>query len=266
MTAITADDGCKLHYEATGEGEPVVLIPGLGGDGRFWASVVKALAGRFRTIAVDHRGAGRSDRPEGGYTIGRIGRDVLHVLDAEGIPAAHLVGHSTGGTVVQTLGLEAPERAKSLTISGSWARPDARFRALFASRLETIEKGEARAYQHLTHVLGYTAEWIEAHEAELSAAAEMANETLAPFPVAAARIRMLLAFDRAAELGRISAPVLLLGGTDDIMVPFHHTEELAQLIGHAKLKAMTGGHFYPRVAPQAFAQHFSEFIETPNAP
>jgi aminoacrylate hydrolase len=159
MSIALADDGCRLYYEVKGEGEPVILIPGLGGDGRFWAGVAKALP-EFRLITVDHRGAGRSDRPDGGYSIERIASDVLSVLDAEEIDAAHLVGHSTGGTVVQTIALDAPERAKSLVISGSWARPDARFRALFLSRLELMQKGEAAIYQNLTHVFGYTPDWI----------------------------------------------------------------------------------------------------------
>ncbi len=63
--AITAADGCNLYYERTGSEPPVVLIPGLGGDGRFWDGVVARLADRFDSIVVDHRGAGRSAQPPG---------------------------------------------------------------------------------------------------------------------------------------------------------------------------------------------------------
>jgi len=259
MAFVLADDGCRLYYEIKGEGEPVVLIPGLGGDGRFWAGVAKALP-EFRLITVDHRGAGRSDRPDGGYSIERIARDVLSVLDAEEIDAAHLVGHSTGGTVVQTIALDAPERAKSLVISGSWARPDARFRALFLSRLELMEKDEVAAYQNLTHVFGYTSEWIARHETELNAAVEKAGEMLAPYSITAQRISMLLDFDRSESLSKIKQPVLLIGARDDIMIPFDRMEELAKSIAHASFAEMSGGHFYPRVAPDDFAATITRFI------
>jgi aminoacrylate hydrolase len=65
VAMLKAADGCSLYYERTGSGPPVVLIPGLGGDGRFWGGVVAALKDRFDLVVVDHRGAGRSDRPAG---------------------------------------------------------------------------------------------------------------------------------------------------------------------------------------------------------
>jgi len=260
MSIALADDGCRLYYEIKGEGEPVILIPGLGGDGRFWAGVEKALDGDFCLITIDHRGAGRSDRPDHGYSIERIARDVLSVLDAEGIEDAHLVGHSTGGTVVQAIALDASRRVRSLVISGSWARPDARFRALFLSRLELMQKGEVAIYQNLTHVFGYTPDWIARHETELKAAVEKAGEMLAPYSVTAQRISMLLDFDRSESLSTIKQPVLLTGARDDIMIPFPHMEELAKSIAHASLAEMRGGHFFPRVAPEDFAATIKKFI------
>jgi aminoacrylate hydrolase len=170
------------------------------------------------------------------------------------------VGHSTGGTVVQTIALDAPERAKSLVISGSWARPDARFRALFLSRLELMQKGEAAIYQNLTHVFGYTPDWIARHETELTAAVEKAREMLAPYSITAQRIRMLLDFDRSKSLSNIKQPVLLIGARDDIMIPFDRMEELAKSIAHASFAEMSGGHFYPRVAPDDFAATITRFI------
>jgi aminoacrylate hydrolase len=131
MATVKAADGCSLYYERTGSGPPVVLIPGLGGDGRFWGGVVTTLKDRFDLVVVDHRGAGRSDRLAGRYSIGGIAGDMLAIMDQERIAAAHLVGHSTGGTIVQTIALDAPERPRSLVISGSWDRSDARFRAAF---------------------------------------------------------------------------------------------------------------------------------------
>lgn len=261
MATLRASDGCQVHYETSGAGEPLVLIPGLGGDGRFWAGVAPLLADRFRLIVTDHRGAGRSDRPPGPYSIGRIAADVREMLDAEGIARAHLVGHSTGGTVVQTLALDAPKRVGRIVISGSWAAPDARFRLLFDARLALLEQNQPETYQAFTHVLGYTADFIAAHEAELAVAVKGAPAALAPLDVTSARIRMLLDFDRSAELGRIEAPALVIGAREDEMVPFAHSERLAALIPSARLEAVPGAHFFPRTEPGDYAARIRAFLD-----
>lgn len=260
MSIITAADGCDLYYERTGSGLPVVLVPGLGGDGRFWGGVVARLVDRFDLIVVDHRGAGRSARPPGAYSIDRIAQDVLAVLDAEGCPSAHLVGHSTGGAIVQALALDAPERTRSLVISGSWDRSDARFRAAFEARAALLDAGLSAAYQHLTHVFGYEPAWLEAHDADLQNAVIAAAEALAPFDVTAARVRMLLDFDRSADLHRIAQPTLIIGARDDILIPIHHAHRLQTLIPHAAFAQLPGAHFHPRTDPVPFADRIVAFL------
>ncbi|MFB2550466.1 alpha/beta fold hydrolase [Ensifer soli] len=260
MSAYVADDGCRIHYEVSGEGPPLLLLPGLGGDGRFWSGVAPLLAERYRVIVADHRGAGRSDRPDGTYTIGRIARDVLGILDAESIGGARLVGHSTGGAVVQTLALDWPERVEAIVISGSWSRPDARFRMIFSVREALLAHGLTEAYQTLTHVLGHDAAWLSGRETALTEAAARAGERLAPLSVTIARIRMLLDFDRLADLGAIRCPTLVIGGSDDIMVPLYLAEATAAAIPGAHLETMTGGHFYPAAHPAEFAARVETFL------
>lgn len=261
MPLMTMSDGCRVHCEMRGVGGPaLVLIPGLGGDGRFWEPVAERLESRFRLLMVDHRGAGRSDRPEGPYTIERIAGDVQEIMEEVGWARAHLVGHSTGGAVVQTLALDSPARVDRLVISGSWPGPDARFRTLFEARLALLDAGRADIYQAFTHVLGYDSAWIAAHAAELDAAVGRAEQALAPLSVAMARIRMLFAFDRAGDLGRIRAPALILGARDDGMILFEQSERLARAIPGATLVAFDGGHFYPRSRAELFARHVADFL------
>jgi aminoacrylate hydrolase len=260
MAALKAADGCSLYYERTGSGPPVVLIPGLGGDGRFWGGVVAALKDRFDLVVVDHRGAGRSDRPASPYSIGGIAYDVLAIMDQEGIAAAHLVGHSTGGAIVQTIALDAPERARSLVISGSWDRSDARFRAAFEARAALLDAGLAEAYQKLTHVFGYGPAYIDAHAAELDKAVASATEALAPLAVTAARVRMLLDFDRSADLAQIRQPTLVIGARDDALIPIHHARRLHSLMPHADYCEFEGAHFHPRTDPAPFAERVGRFL------
>jgi aminoacrylate hydrolase len=259
MSYVVAGDGCRVAYDVAGSGSDLVLIPGLGGAASFWSAIVPLLTDRFRVVAVDHRGAGRSDRPEGSYFLRQIASDTLAVLDALGVGAAHVVGHSTGGVVAQCVAIDAPGRVASLVLSGSWDRPDARFRELFQARLEVLLRAGPAVYQRLTHALGFPAEWLEQEHAALEQAIERAPATLEPIAVAAARIQMLLRDDRADELGRIRCRTLVLGADDDAIVPLYHSHRLAALIPAARLQVLSGGHFFPRVRSAAFAAIIGSF-------
>lgn len=265
-----ADDGCRIHVRLDGPnlgaaGLPLVLIPGLGGDGGFWQGVVDRLAPTRSLIRIDHRGAGQSDRPDPDtgedYTIPRIARDVLGVLDDLDLPRAPVIGHSTGGMIGQTLAATAPDRLAGLVISASWDRIDLRFRLIFEARLALLEQVGPVAYHKLTQALGYDPDWIEAHAAELETELAAAPARLEPLTVQAARIRMLLSHDVHDLLGQIRTPTLVMGGMDDALIPYAYSERLAQAIPGAALVQMSGGHFYPKAYPDRFATEVAAFLQ-----
>lgn len=260
MPEARAADGCRIFYEVRGRGRPVLLIPGLGGSGAFWSGVTEHLAREFLTVAIDHRGAGRSDRPPGTYSIEQIAADAAAVLDHAGIGRADVVGHSTGGVVAQVLALEHASRVQSLVISGSWARFDARLALLFEARAEILQKAGPETYQRLTHALGYPAEWAVEHGTELQAAVTGAQSVLSPITVTLERIRMLPRSDLSTELHRIRAPALVIGAPDDGMIPFYQSEQLAAAIPGARLERMTGSHFFPRVHPGQYGGLIRGFL------
>ncbi|NVP57460.1 alpha/beta fold hydrolase [Mycoplana rhizolycopersici] len=260
MATYTAPDGCRIHYETFGETGPrVLLIPGLGGDGRFWGGVVQRLQTEFRLVVADHRGAGRSDRPPGGYSIPRSAADVAGIVHQWGEPV-HVVGHSTGGAIAQVLALDHDIKGLSYTISSSWARSDARFRTLFIARAEMLEAGQAETYQRLTHVFGHTSAWLTAHAAKLDAAVADAPRNLAPLDVAAARVRMLLDHDRLADLSSIRSPVQVIAAVDDILTPPELSRAVATAIAGAEFVTVRGAHFHPFTDPDSFAAEFRRFI------
>jgi pimeloyl-ACP methyl ester carboxylesterase len=115
--------GERLYYYAAGSrgaGEPIVLIHGFPTSGHLWLDVVPKLPAGHRVIVIDLLGFGRSDAPiDGDYTIAAHGRRVLDLLDALRIDRACLVGHGTGGAVVQWAALEAPDRVTRLALIGS---------------------------------------------------------------------------------------------------------------------------------------------------
>lgn len=260
MPAFTASDGCNIHYDTFGsDGPRILLIPGLGGDGRFYAKVVKALEPSHRLIVMDHRGAGRSDRPEGPQSIETIAGDAAALLAATG-GAAHLVGHSTGGAIVQVMALDHPETALSCTISGSWARADTRFRTLFSARAELLEAGLVETYQRLTHIFAYEPAYLDVHADRLDAVVGAARDVLAPIGVAAARLRMLLRHDRLDSLAAIRVPTQVIAAEDDILIPPYLTKNVADAIPNAQFHIVPGAHFHPMTHPEPFANLVRQFI------
>lgn len=109
--------GIRLFYKRQGEGCPVLFLPGVGSDLRSRPSVFNScLSERFDILSLDHRGTGRSDKPDVAYTMSQYALDAEAVMDAEGWPSAHIIGVSFGGMVAQELAIGNPARVRSLVL------------------------------------------------------------------------------------------------------------------------------------------------------
>jgi aminoacrylate hydrolase len=97
----------EIYYETHGRGIPILLVPGLGGVGSYWNPNIPAFAHNHHVVVHDHRRTGQSSRSLIHYSVDQMTADLLGVMDHLGIEKAHLVGHSTGGAIGQTL--EPPE-------------------------------------------------------------------------------------------------------------------------------------------------------------
>ena len=106
-----------LHFVVAGSGAPVVLIHGVGADGRSWDGVIKSLGEDFRTLTLDLPGHGRSAPIREPYSLARFAADVLATMDRAGMERAHVVGFSLGGLIAQQIALAAPERVDRLALS-----------------------------------------------------------------------------------------------------------------------------------------------------
>src|SRR4051794_37262732 len=117
---ILLPGGASLEVEAGGpegsSGGAVLLVPGLGYGASLWSAQWPALGERHRWIAVCPRGSGRSDQVPADWSVAGMAADLLGVLDALDLPAAHLVGASLGGLVCLEAARQAPERVLSLVL------------------------------------------------------------------------------------------------------------------------------------------------------
>src|SRR5947208_14342524 len=250
-----------LYYGSHGEGPPLLLVPGLTGIGAFWAPQVAEFARDFRVITHDHRGCGQSSRSRITYSVGQMAEDVLRLMDGLMIEAAHFVGHSTGGTIGQTIAQDRPERIKRLVLSATWAGPDGFFRRNFEMRKELLRMGGFRAYWRASALMLRPPAWISANEATLL---EEEAKTLADPPdteILQSRIDAIVRFDRRARLGEIKAPTLVIVAEDDMITPVYMSEELAANIPKASLAVLHyGGHFLPLVDPAGYNKAVGAFL------
>jgi aminoacrylate hydrolase len=260
MPTVSIGDA-ELFYEETGRGEPLLLVPGLSGRGSFWAQQVAAFSRDFRVVVHDHRGTGRSTHSRIRYSVEQMADDVVRLMDALGIEAAHLVGHSTGGAIGQILALEHPRRLRSLVLSATWAGPDPYFQRLFESRKGVLLSQGVDAYVRASALFMTPPAWISANDALLTEQHKAALAEAAPVEVTASRIDAILRHDRRERLRDIRVPTLVIVAEDDIITPRFYSDELATRVPGAKLVVLeTGGHGAPGICAEAYNAAVGPFL------
>ncbi|MFX1451892.1 MAG: alpha/beta fold hydrolase [Promethearchaeota archaeon] len=117
MTEQFADvNGIKICFDIHGDGDPIILIHGFSDRKEHWRAQISSLSEYFKVIRMDNRGAGKSDRPDGEYTMNLYASDVLGLIDFLGIGKAHIVGHSLGGMIAQNFAILYPSKVNKLIL------------------------------------------------------------------------------------------------------------------------------------------------------
>ena len=245
MARAQAADGTVIYYETWGrrDGEPLLLISGLATDLRIWACQRLVFGRRFRCIAVDNRGSGRSDKPDGPYTLEQMAADAVAVLDAEGVGRAHVVGHSMGSYIAQVMAVGYPERLRSLTLAGTACRHVPwrmelleRWREI--ARTRGVHTWARRAFPHL---LGPRTAWT------LGLFINLLWPILLQQPAHAfdGQLEALLGAPdgQRGRLAEVDAPTLVVCGARDTLTTPADAAEVAALIPDARLVTLKGaGH------------------------
>ena len=261
MPKISIGD-CSLYYEEQGTGEPLLLVPGLGGVGAGFFKQIPELSKHFRVIVHDHRGCGQSDKPLMRYSVEQMAQDVLALMDALEIERPHLLGHSTGGAIGQILAIESPQRLAKLVLSSTWTHCDGFFSRSFEGRHAVLKHAGPKAYLRSSTSVLYPPGWVAQNEKLL---ADQEAQQLAAFPpaeVMLSRIEAIMRFDRRDELARIRTPTLVSVAADDNVTPAYFSEALVRAIPGAKSKVFEkGGHLLYHVIDREYTQAVLEFLQ-----
>jgi aminoacrylate hydrolase len=254
-------DGAELYYEKHGNGPPLFLVPGLGGDGRWWGANVPELAKKFTIVVHDHRGTGRSSLSRISYSVEQMADDALQLIEGLGFDRVHWCGHSTGGAMGQVLAIDHPARIDRLVLSATWGKTDAFFRRLFEVRALMLKELGPAAYQKSSALALNSPWWVRDHDADLAAAEAKAGETIPEPEIVLSRIAAIVAHDRREQLQRIEARTLAIVARDDMVTPLYFTEELVRSIPDARAYVLPdGGHFFPNVHGDEFRRVMTSFL------
>lgn len=229
----TAGDGTAIAYQRDGAGRPLVLLAGQSNDHTWWGRV-RGDFGRA-TITVDHRGTGASGKPDTPYSTRGFAEDVVAVLDEVGVDDVDLYGTSMGGRVAQWLAALHPDRVRRLVLGcTSPGGPHAveRSRAV-RKALAQVDKGKR---QEALLDLMYTPSWRAANPGPYRVLGSPA------MPPHALRLHFLAseAHDAWDALPGITAPTLVLHGSDDLMTPVDNAALLVDRIPDARAHVFPG--------------------------
>jgi pimeloyl-ACP methyl ester carboxylesterase len=208
----------EIWTEQVGEGPDVLLIGGLGDTVESWQYQLDGLADRYRLLAFDNRGAGRTRMPGGPLSVERLADDAAAVLRAHRISSAHVAGFSGGSIIAQELALRHPGLVRSLVLQSTWAGMDSYLRswAQFIKWLVEVAPTE-RAFLEAFFLYIYTP---RAHN---DGTVEQIIEEVLAFPHKQstedmkAFIDAFVVHETADRLPGITAPTLVLAGGRDII-------------------------------------------------
>ena len=257
-----------LYYEIHGEGDapPLLLSPGLGGSGGYWAPNLDALAAGHRLILYDHRGTNRSDRALADASVEAMGDDILLLVDALGLAGegrgVRAIGHAAGGVALLAAALKRPAAFARLVLVNAWLRADPHFLRCFETRLALLRGSGVEAYLRAQPLFLYPADWISTH---LDALDRETGHQRAAFPgeqVVERRILGLAGFDASATIGTIAVPMLAIAAADDMLVPSRCADDLAAAAPAAIRTARMawGGHACNVTDPAGFAALVLPFL------
>lgn len=221
-----------LYYQQKGDKEPLILLHGNGQDGSYFKHQIDYFSNRYRVIALDTRGHGKSPRGTKPFTIGQFACDLYDFMEELKIPKAVILGFSDGANIAMEFAINHPDRVKALILNGG-----------------NLDPAGVKRTTQLPIEIGYS----------------IARRFAAKSPQAKKNAEMLglMVHDphiEPKELAKITAPTLVICGRKD-MIREDHTRKIAGSIPGAKLSIIPGDHFIAGKRPLAFNKEVEGFLQ-----
>ncbi|MFI2612542.1 alpha/beta fold hydrolase [Kitasatospora sp. NPDC018619] len=254
-----------VEYLRTGSGPGVVLVHGTGATPEAnYTELIEELRPRHTVVAPFLSGSGGTTDSGAPLTVEDLARQVLAAADDAGLDGFALVGHSLGACVAAAAAAAAAtsgRHVRSLVLHAGWARSDPRMALQFGLWRDLVT-ADPELLARLVLLTAYAPDDspfrdARALDAEVSAFAALFH------PEGISRqLHLDHRIDIEHLLPRITAPTLIISGESDAIVPPAHQDRMAELIPHADVVRVRGGHAFPFESPDEFTGLVADFVRT----
>ena len=247
----------RMAVEIEGEGDPVLMIHGLGGTSNVFTALMPAVA-RYRTIRFDLPGSGRSHRVEAPLSLALFVDKARVVMDRAGVERAHLVAHSMGTIIAAHLAASEPTRVLSLALFGPLLAPPEPARAAIRARAVQARAGDM---QPIADALVGASLSAETRARRPTAVAFVRESLMRQDPEGYAKSCDALAQMESADTTRIDCPTLLVTGDEDVVAPPQAVRMMGQRIMGSRVEVLRGcGHWTPVEKPEECTGLLQRFL------
>ncbi|MFX1428450.1 MAG: alpha/beta fold hydrolase [Promethearchaeota archaeon] len=269
-------NGINICYEVFGDGDPVLLVHGFGAKKESWIAQTEPLAKHFKVIRFDNRGAGKSDRPDGPYTMEIFANDINALLDFLEIQKTHIIGWSLGGMIVQNFILKYPQCVnKMVLINTNYGTPDESgaeaYKNMRLQNLKLTNEDPVKAFWQSTRT-GYYIKFRKQMEANpqkkwygLWSVDDLIKEKITDPPTEKDIIVQAEAVSTHHTLERlheIKNETLLITSSHDRIMPQTIMEEMHEKLPNSTLKIIEkAGHDSPLSRATEINQMIIEFLK-----
>lgn len=271
-------NGTELWYQVQGEGDPILLLPGLGLDHNYYRFGEPPLRAKLTTILVDPRGVGASRRDPPAsvrYTPDLWADDFAALIEHLGVGPVHVLGSSLGGCTAQAMALRHPRLCRSLIPVGSFSEVDRAIQLNFELRKKIIAKcGMGEEIAMFMGLFTLTREFMNTDAGQAAMLANQATVRANSAEHYSAFIDSILWWARklpgqentplvTSELHRITCPTLVIAGDNDNFIPASFSKIIHRAIPGARYVEIAGGGHIPLIEkPQETVKAVLDFIDT----
>ena len=259
MARIETSDGVWIEYDLEGDSSKSALkfSNSLGTTRIMWDRQTKAFSSAFRILRYDTRGHGRSGAPEGPYTLERLGKDVVDLLDALDLGSVHFCGLSLGGMTGMWLGANAGDRVETLALccTSAYLTPA----DLWNSRIRQVAEHGMASIADVVLSRWFTPSFLEKGFSDVDFVRDrLASTSPVGYAGCCAAIRDM---DCRLGLAKIDKPCLVIAGTDDLAAPPEHGKLIAAGISGSEYQEIENAAHLANIEQEdAFNSHVLKFL------
>src|SRR5712671_2517731 len=252
----------RSYYELLGEGDCVLMIPGLGATCRSWDPIAPDLAQHFSLILPDNRDVGKSVGKRKPHSLSDFAADLVDLLDRLQVERTHVVGISLGGVIAQQFAIQHPSRVDRLILISTAHRFGPYLRDITGLLGRCLYRMPYARFQRTIELLGTAPAYYDQHIEEIEQKIELVRHDHAPRGAVATQLRCLAVSEVGPADYKIVAPTLVLAGEYDAMVPNCYAKAMADSIPGSEFRILAGcGHNPVTERPEEALPLITEFLK-----